>query len=79
MSARTSATRIDRDAYASGLDACDPAGETRFVAEEERWAHKRENKRQDLEQLKAGLATEHQMSWFSGGRARGCRLLNSPY
>jgi ribosomal protein L19E len=56
-----------------------PATRTAVVPEQEMWAHKRKQQRRDLENLRAGRLTEEEMSWFSGGRARACRLLNSPY
>ena len=43
------------------------------------WAFKREQQRRDLAALTAHQATEDAMSWFSGGRARACRLVDSPY
>jgi hypothetical protein len=46
---------------------------------EELWAYKRQQQSQDLHSLRTGRATEDDMSWFSGGRARRCRLINSPY
>ncbi len=78
MSAHAPGTRVDRVSCTSTLGVCS-AERTTFVAEEKLWAYKRQKQLRDLEQLEAGFATEDQMSWFSGGRARACRLLNSPY
>lgn len=50
-----------------------------FASETQLWAVKRQQQRHDLESLQAGRATEDQMSWFSAGRARACRLVNLPY
>ncbi len=52
---------------------------TEFVDEQRLWAQKCDQQNRDLDNLSAGRATEDQMSWFSGGRARSCRLINSPY
>lgn len=55
------------------------AADVETVTELLQWAHKRERQRKDLAALQAGRTNENEMSWFSGGRARACRLLNSPY
>jgi len=50
-----------------------------YVSEKQLWAQKRDQQKRDIEALKTGQATENDMSWFSGGRARACRLVDSPY
>ena len=49
------------------------------VTEQELWSYKRAKQTRDLEHVRSGRATNDQMSWFSGGRARGAKLVNSPY
>jgi len=51
----------------------------RFWSAEATWRPKREQQRQDLDDLRAGQSDENQTSWFSGGRARSCSLVDSPY
>lgn len=79
MTEQTTTTWLDRAEGASGKGARGIAGRTTFASEEKLWGHKRQQQARDLESLRAGRATESQMSWFSGGRARACRLINSPY
>lgn len=50
-----------------------------YVDEQELWARKRERQRRNQVALSAGRVTEDQVSWFSGGRARACELINSAY
>lgn len=76
MSAHTSTASRDR-APATGAREAVACGA--FCSVQDLWAYKRAHQRQDLEHLEAGRATEDQMSWFSGGRARACRLIGSPY
>lgn len=49
------------------------------VPENDLWAYKRAMQARDLESVRSGHTTTEQMSWFSGGRARAARLVNSPY
>lgn len=79
MTEQTTSTCLDRSRRASGTGARGSAARTTFASEQELWAHKRQQQRWDMESLRTGRATEDQMSWFSGGRARACRLVNSPY
>lgn len=56
---------------ASALNQC--------VGKQEPWAAKRECQNRDLAALMAGRLTEAQTSWFSGARARACRLVRSDF
>lgn len=49
------------------------------VSEKELWAYKRAKQARDIEMVRSGRATNDQMSWFSGGLAKGARAVNSPY
>lgn len=43
------------------------------------WAFKRQRQQADLENARSGRVTQDQLSWFSGGKARNLKLVNSPY
>ncbi|MGJ7498252.1 TA system antitoxin ParD family protein [Variovorax sp. RT4R15] len=43
------------------------------------WAFKRQRQQGDLENARSGRATQDHLSWFSGGKARNLKLINSPY
>jgi hypothetical protein len=47
--------------------------------EDELWAQKRARQAKDLEMVRSGRATNAQMSWFSDGRAKAARAVDSPY
>lgn len=79
MTLRTATTSLHRPVDGSGEAQLRSADQAEISDESELWAHKRQRQRRDLGRLQAGLATEDEMSWFSGGRARACRLLNSLY
>lgn len=49
------------------------------ASEEDLWAFKRDRQRKDIENMERGLLTQDQLSWFSGGKARNSRLIDSPY
>lgn len=48
------------------------------AAEDELWAFKRQRQAGDLARVRAGAASNDQMSWFSQGRARSAKLVDSP-
>jgi len=48
------------------------------AAESELWAFKRQRQAKDLARVRAGAASNAQMSWFSDGRARSAQLVDSP-
>ncbi len=43
------------------------------------WAFKRERQQHDMAAAAEGEVTQDQLSWFSGGKARGLKLIGSPY
>ena len=43
------------------------------------WAFKRERQRRDMSAAASGRFTQEQFSWFSGGKARRLKLIDSPY
>lgn len=43
------------------------------------WAFKRQRQRADLENARSGRVTQDRLSWFSGGKARNLKLIDSPY
>lgn len=49
------------------------------VTEHELWAFKRKLQARDLRHVRAGRLSGSQLSWFSGGKAKAARLVNSPY
>lgn len=49
------------------------------VSEAELVEFKRERQAADIRAVAEGRATNDQMSWFSGGRARAKKLIDSPY
>ncbi len=48
------------------------------VPEAELCAHKRTQQQRDIASITAGQSTNEAMSWFSGGRARRAKAVNSP-
>jgi len=48
-------------------------------SEKELWALKRQQQKKDLASIQSGRHSAASMSWFSGGRARGAKLVDSPY
>jgi hypothetical protein len=48
------------------------------ATEGELWAFKRERQARDLARVRSGLADNDQMSWFSKGRGKKAKLINSP-
>ncbi len=53
-------------------------GDVTTVPERQLWAHKRAQQQRDLDNVAAGRSTNEAMSWFSGGRARQAKAVNSP-
>lgn len=53
--------------------------ESTVVAEADLVKFKRERQAADIRAVEEGRATNEQMSWFSGGRARSRKLIDSPY
>lgn len=43
------------------------------------WTFKRQRQQQDIAAAADGKVTQAQLSWFSGGKARGLKLIGSPY
>lgn len=43
------------------------------------WAFKRQKQQHDIAAAAGGKVTQAQLSWFSGGKARGLKLIDSPY
>jgi hypothetical protein len=76
-STSTHGRSIAKDASCEAAQGC--VRQAKFTSEENLWEQKRKQQRRDLACLSAGYATQDQMSWFSGGRARACRLIDSPY
>mgnify|MGYP000429108815 CR=1 FL=1 len=81
MKQRTSLACRDRRVAATtqGDAAIASELEVEFVSEQHLWAFKREQQRRDIAALESGRLTENDTSWFSGGRARAFRLIDSPY
>ncbi len=42
------------------------------------WANKRAQQARDIAAIESGRATNESMSWFSGGRARRAKVIDSP-
>lgn len=53
-------------------------GDVPAVPEAQLWAHKRAQQQRDIPSIAAGQSTNEAMSWFSGGRARQAKAVNSP-
>lgn len=49
------------------------------ASEQDPWAFKRKLQARDLRHARAGRLSGSQLSWFSGGKAKAARLVNSPY
>jgi len=71
--------RLGRALEATGLSVAAVAELLRSGSEKDLRAYKRARQALDLESVRSGSATSEQMSWFSGGRARAARLVDSPY
>ncbi|MEJ8854444.1 hypothetical protein WKW79_07685 [Variovorax robiniae] len=52
---------------------------TSETTEQQLWQFKRANQARDLENVRAGRIPGERMSWFSGGRAKAAKLIDSPY
>jgi hypothetical protein len=53
--------------------------EETVASEQSMWAFKRQRQAEDLRSVRAGRQPAAAMSWFAGGRAKGAKLVNSPY
>lgn len=51
---------------------------TREVPESTLWAAKRAQQARDIAAVESGKASSESMSWFSGGRARRAKAIDSP-
>lgn len=80
--------RLGAALEATGLSIADMAtllrgGEVQreetVASEQELWAFKRKRQAQDLKSVRAGRQPADAMSWFSGGKAKAAKLVNSPY
>lgn len=49
------------------------------IPEQALWDYKRVSQERDLGNVRAGRSTNAQMSWFSGGRAKATKLVDSSY
>ncbi len=61
-----------------------PAGaerdlQTHTAPEAQLWAFKRAQQRRDIASIQRGRSTNESMSWFSGGRARRAKAVDSPF
>jgi predicted homoserine dehydrogenase-like protein len=62
------------------LRSANPAQESAHPAsEEELWALKRQQQSRDLDSVRSGQHSAASMSWFSNGRAKNVKLVDSPY
>ncbi|SCK08141.1 ParD-like antitoxin of type II toxin-antitoxin system [Variovorax sp. HW608] len=61
------------------LGSGDTQGRVQASSEKELWALKRQQQRQDLASVKGGRHSAASMSWFSGGRGKSAKLVDSPY
>lgn len=43
------------------------------------WAFKRQRQLADLDNARSGRVSQDQLSWFSGGKTRHLKLIDSPY
>lgn len=55
------------------------AGRSAGEIEQDAWTFKRALQTQDIKNAQAGRLSGARLSWFSGGKAKAARLLNSPY
>lgn len=60
-------------------DDAKAATHTEAAPAEDLWKFKRERQRADIARVKSGATSTEQMNWFSGGRARKAKLVNSPF
>jgi hypothetical protein len=49
------------------------------AGDEDLWRFKRQRQEADLAALVEGRVTQDQLSWFSGGKARKLKVIDSPY
>lgn len=68
----------DHSSHQPAADSSAGLGEL-CVPESALWRRKRENQKRDMEALAQGLVTEDELSWFSGGRTKQFKLVDSPY
>ncbi|MFC5607628.1 TA system antitoxin ParD family protein [Variovorax soli] len=61
------------------LRSGEPQKHAYVASEDELWARKRKQQRQDVESVQSGRQSAASMSWFSNGRARTVKLVDSPY
>ena len=61
------------------LRSGEPQKHAYLASEDELWARKRKQQRQDVESVQSGRQSPASMSWFSNGRARTVKLVDSPY
>ncbi len=52
---------------------------TLTLPDHEMWASKRAQQAKDVDAVRSGRQTNADMSWFSGGRAKAAKLVDSPY
>jgi hypothetical protein len=80
--------RLGAALEATGLSVADLASllrgnevqpEETVTSEQELWDFKRTRQAQDLRSVRSGRQPAAAMSWFSGGKAKAARLVNSPY
>jgi hypothetical protein len=80
--------RLGAALEATGLSVADMArllrgGEVQreetVASEQALWAFKRQRQARDLKSVRAGRQPADAMSWFSGGKAKAAKLVNSPY
>lgn len=78
--------RLGAALEAAGLSVGDVASLLRSAghdgkdaATQEPWAFKRRLQAQDLQNVRSGRLTGADLSWFSGGKAKKAKLVNSPY
>jgi hypothetical protein len=45
----------------------------------ELWHFKRQRQKADMDSAREGRATQDQLSWFSGGKARHLKIIGAPY
>jgi hypothetical protein len=53
--------------------------QAQVVPEADLWAFKRAQQKRDIASIAAGRSTNDSMSWFSGGRARRAKAIDSPF
>lgn len=61
------------------LRHADIPGAAASASEQDLWAFKRKLQAQDMRNASSGRLASSQLSWFSGGKAKTARLVDSPY